>query len=251
MRCSLNGLPLGKEVKWLRSSSQVIPLSRSQSNLILNGLEFILDRRSVRHSHNSASFGNPLRTRFWRRLAHCLLRIRNISYIVVVGQQTGVVWFAIKMPLTADSPSRHRKISKVEKDYICSSLKDSIKRVIYPQHPFQQLANFSLFYRKLHQCRGVVCLDQKHVGLSGQLMLAMPGDFTHYLLNCQVIWITYFISIWNRCLKVVSFPTRLCVDIYIFDDAEFVRVCSSVPRNVALLSSVQYYCWPPHCQSNF
>ena len=163
----------------------------------------------------------------------------------------GVVWFAIWMPLTADSPSRHRKISKVEKDYICSSLKDSIKRVIYPQHPFQQLANFFLFYRKLHQCRGVVCLDQKHVGLLGQLMLAMPGDFTHYLLNCQVIWITYFISIWNRCLKVVPFPTRLCVDIYIFCDAEFVRVCSSVPGNVALLSSVQYYCWPTYCQSNF
>ncbi|XP_046439306.1 putative inorganic phosphate cotransporter isoform X1 [Daphnia pulex] len=44
----------------------------------------------------------------------------------------GIVWFAVWMPLTADSPSRHLKISKEEKDYICSSLKDSIKRKSAP-----------------------------------------------------------------------------------------------------------------------
>lgn len=44
----------------------------------------------------------------------------------------GVVWFACWMPLAADSPASHSTISKEEKDYICSSLKDSIKRKTAP-----------------------------------------------------------------------------------------------------------------------
>ncbi|KAK4016726.1 putative inorganic phosphate cotransporter isoform X1 [Daphnia magna] len=44
----------------------------------------------------------------------------------------GIVWFAVWMPLTADSPSRHKNISKEEKEYICSSLRDSIKRKSAP-----------------------------------------------------------------------------------------------------------------------
>lgn len=42
----------------------------------------------------------------------------------------GVIWFAIWMPLAADSPAHHPTISKEERDYICSSLKNSIKKVI-------------------------------------------------------------------------------------------------------------------------
>ena len=41
----------------------------------------------------------------------------------------GLVWFAVWMPLVADSPQKHPKISREERDYICNSLRDSIKKV--------------------------------------------------------------------------------------------------------------------------
>lgn len=43
----------------------------------------------------------------------------------------GVVWFCFWMPFVADSPATHPTISAAEKHYICSSLRDSIKKVIF------------------------------------------------------------------------------------------------------------------------
>jgi ACS family sodium-dependent inorganic phosphate cotransporter-like MFS transporter 5 len=42
----------------------------------------------------------------------------------------GVLWFLFWMPMVADTPSRHPTISVEERDYICRTLKDSVKKVI-------------------------------------------------------------------------------------------------------------------------
>jgi len=54
----------------------------------------------------------------------------------------GVVWFCIWMPFVADSPATHPTISAAEKHYICSSLRDSIKKKSAPV-PWRQMCSSS------------------------------------------------------------------------------------------------------------
>ena len=58
----------------------------------------------------------------------------------------GVIWFAVWMPLAADSPASHATISREEKDYICSSLKDSIKRKTAPV-PWRAMLKVKLVFK--------------------------------------------------------------------------------------------------------
>lgn len=80
------------------------------------------------HVFTGAQFGTVVTL----PLSGILIELGGWPIVFYVFGALGVVWFAVWMPLVADTPSSHPTISAAERHYITSSLKDSIKKKTAP-----------------------------------------------------------------------------------------------------------------------